>query len=259
MKLFLILACALILILCGPWVVFSPDTLQAIIEDSLAAHGIDAELHGLKKGLLYTIDIDTAVLRRDSHELVTFRNLSLRVYPFSLFFFSLRGVLDGEVYGGAVSGRMEFTRDTQQITCSLNDVSISEIVFLKRMGLAGRGRLSGTLRINDSTGHAEFASGDARLEPATYAGRRVPLNLFHTLTGALEIQGDTIRIVSLSLEGEDVFARLKGVVRNTVMDLAMEIMPGRSFLENPFLLAQLEHYKVSPGYFVIPVKGTLYR
>lgn len=257
MKLFLILICALVLIVFGPWFVFSPNTLQAIIEDSLSAHRIDTELHGLKKGLLYTIHIDRAVLRRNSHELISLHNLSLRIHPVSLFISSLRGAIDGEVYGGTISGSMKFTKDTQQMNFSLKEVSISEIVFLKRIGLAGKGTLSGTAAITDAAGHVEFAARDTQFEPATYSGRRVPLNMFRVITGALDIQGDTIHMLSVSFEGEEVFARLKGKIQNAVMDLAMEIMPGRSFAENPFLLAELEQYKVSPGYFVIPVKGNL--
>jgi hypothetical protein len=37
----------------------------------------------------------------------------------------------------------------------------------------------------------------------------------------------------------------------------MELMPGMSFIENPLFLAGLEKYKISPGYYVIPVKRDL--
>jgi hypothetical protein len=39
--------------------------------------------------------------------------------------------------------------------------------------------------------------------------------------------------------------------------MTMEVMPGKSFLENPFFLAELERYKISPGYYRIPVRGNL--
>jgi hypothetical protein len=37
----------------------------------------------------------------------------------------------------------------------------------------------------------------------------------------------------------------------------MEFMPGRSYAENPLLLAGLRPYKISSGYYVIPVKRSL--
>jgi hypothetical protein len=37
----------------------------------------------------------------------------------------------------------------------------------------------------------------------------------------------------------------------------MELMPGISFIENPLFRSGLERYKISPGYYVIPLKGNL--
>jgi hypothetical protein len=36
----------------------------------------------------------------------------------------------------------------------------------------------------------------------------------------------------------------------------MELMPDKSFIENPLFINAVEKYKVSPGYYVIPVKRT---
>jgi len=41
------------------------------------------------------------------------------------------------------------------------------------------------------------------------------------------------------------------------MDLNMELMPGRSFIENPLFNMEMDRYRVSPGYYVIPVRGNL--
>lgn len=257
MKIFLIVVCALILLVFGTWFVFSENTLQTIIKDSLAEHRIDSELHGLKKGLFYVLSIDTVVLKRNSAELISLHNVTLRIHPLSLFRFSLNGVIESEVYGGTLSGSVKFTKNTKHVNLTMNKVRVGEVVFLKHIGLTGQGTLSGKMVMADATGRVEFATEDAQFEPATYSGRRVPLNIFHAITGALDIKGGTIHLVSVSFTGKEVFARLKGAIQNSVMDLTMEIMPERSIVENPFLLAELEQYKVSPGYFVIPIKGTL--
>ncbi len=109
----------------------------------------------------------------------------------------------------------------------------------------------------DDTGHVEFVTKDSSFEPAVFSGVKVPLNFFHNIRGSIDIKGNIINVVSVALEGKDIYARLKGVVKDAVMDLNMELMPGMSFIENPLFLAEFEKYKISPGYYVIPVKRNL--
>jgi hypothetical protein len=59
------------------------------------------------------------------------------------------------------------------------------------------------------------------------------------------------------LEGPDILARLKGIIKDGVADLRMEVMPRKSFLENPLFLSQVDRYQVSPGYYIIPIKGPI--
>jgi type II secretion system protein N len=146
-----------VLIIFGTWFVFSEDTLQAIIKDSLAEHRIDSELHGLKKGLFYVLSIDTVALKRNNAELISLRNVTLRIHPLSLFRLSLNSVIEGEVYGGTLAGNIKFAKDTQHLDLTMNKVRVGEIVFLKHLGLTGEGTLSGKMIIADTTGHVEFA------------------------------------------------------------------------------------------------------
>jgi hypothetical protein len=85
----------------------------------------------------------------------------------------------------------------------------------------------------------------------------VPLNLFQSISGSIDVRENVMHITSISLEGKDVNARLKGNIKANTMDLTMELMPGRSFIENPLFLNEFDRYKVSPGYYVIPVRGDL--
>jgi hypothetical protein len=135
--------------------------------------------------------------------------------------------------------------------------NISDMPLLKRIGIKGTGTLSGKFTAINDTGHVEFITKDSRFEPAFFSGMKVPLNFFHSIRGSMDIKGNTIYVVSIALEGKDIYARLKGVIKDRVLDLTMDLMPGISFLENPLILYDLEKYKVSPGYYVIPVKGNL--
>src|SRR4030042_190940 len=109
----------------------------------------------------------------------------------------------------------------------------------------------------DDTGHVEFVTKDSRLEPAILSGVNVPLNFFNSVRGSVDIKGDIINVVSIALEGKDIHARLKGPIKDAVMNLDMELMPGISLIENPLFRGELGKYKVSPGYYVIPLKGNL--
>jgi hypothetical protein len=92
-----------------------------------------------------------------------------------------------------------------------------------------------------------------------FSGITVPLNFFNSVRGVLEVKGDTIHISSLALEGKDIYARIRGEISNNVMDISMEIMPERSFLNNPLFINAMEQYKVSPGYYVIHIRRYLRR
>ena len=94
---------------------------------------------------------------------------------------------------------------------------------------------------NDS-GHVEFVTRDAHFEPAVFSGIPAPLNFFDRVRGAMDIQGDTLRIVSCTLEGNDIYARLKGTINSTDLDMTMEVMPGKSFLDDPLFSTILARY-----------------
>jgi hypothetical protein len=62
----------------------------------------------------------------------------------------------------------------------------------------------------------------------------------------------------MTFEGEKGFARLKGNISNGVMDLELELMPDAGYFVNEresLELALIRQYQISPGYYLIPVKG----
>ena len=134
---------------------------------------------------------------------------------------------------------------------------INEVQLFKLVGIQGTGTVSGKYIMINGKGHIEFVTKDARFEPAIFSGIKMPLNFFHRVTGSIDINGKILNIVSVYLEGKDISARLKGAIRDAVMDLNMELMPGKSFIENPLFIAGLEKYKISPGYYMIPARGNL--
>ena len=74
----------------------------------------------------------------------------------------------------------------------------------------------------------------------------------------MDVTPGVVKVSSLALEGEGVYARLKGRILNgSAMDLTLEVMPEASFADRSFLIALIQGYKVSPGYYAIPIKGEM--
>ena len=257
MKKLLITLIAIPVILWGIWIAFPRTSIQSIIEGFVSTEKHRLEVSGLKKGLFYNFTIDHLTLKSSGEEQISSDNIYGRINPLSLMTLRLDVSFHGSVGGGNLSGLINLIKNKLQIGLDVSNASISDIPFLKRAGIKGTGTLSGKFTALNDTGHVEFVAKDSRFEPAFFSGMKVPLNFFHNIRGAMDIKGNIIYVVSVALEGRDIYARLKGVIKDAVLDLTMELMPGISFLENPLFIYQIEKYKVSPGYYVIPVKGNL--
>ncbi len=239
----------------GIWLIFPKASIQSSIEDSINSDKLRLEVKGLKKGLFYNLTVDRLTLRSSGEEQVSLNNIYGRINPLSFIMLRLNLSLDGAIGGGNISGLINLTSNKVRIELDVKRADISEIPLFKLVGIEGTGIISGRFTMSDDTGHVEFVTEDASFEPAIFSGITVPLNFFHSVRGSFDIKGNIINVVSVALEGRDIYARLKGIIRDTAMDLDMELMPGRSFIENPLFVYGLEKYKVSPGYYLIPVKG----
>lgn len=237
------------------WMAFPAASIQSIIEDSLSDSTITGEVRGLKKGLFYTITVESVALKNSGEELVAFENIRSRINPFGLIRMRLDVSVSGGTGSGTILGNAILSRTRLQAKLDFQGVEMKEMQFLRRTGIHGAGTISGRLLLTGDKGQAEFATSNAVFEPADFSGIKVPMNFFDRVTGSLSIEGSAIEVTSITLNGNDIYARLKGLIRNGGADLTMELMPGGSFLENPLFSIQLDRYKVSPGYYVIPVNG----
>ena len=245
------------LIFWAVWIVFPKNSIQSIIEDSIRSDKLGAEVKGLKKGLFYNLTVDGLTLKSSGDEQVSLNNIYGRINPLSFIILRLSISLDGGIGGGNFSGRTNLTKNKMQIELDIKKANIDKIPLLKHIGVQGTGTISGRFTMLDDTGHVEFVTEDSRFGPAIFSGVNVPLNFFNIIKGSVDIKGNIINVVSIALEGKDIHARLKGTIKNAFMNLDMELMPGISFIENPLFRGELEKYKVSPGYYVIPLKGNL--
>lgn len=255
MKKLLLVLIAIPVFFWSVWIVLPGKTIQSIIENSAPGGRISLEVKGIQKGLFYNFLVADLVVKDGGGELISLKHIHGRINPFGLSRLRLELLINGAIGPGEISGHMDIGAGGTQATFEYRNVGISDMPIFKRSGIRGTGPVSGRFSLAGDKGHVEFAAARASFEPALFSGIKVPLNLFHSVSGAIDIKENVINIASISLEGKDVNARLKGVINADVMDLTMELMPGRTFLENPLFLNEVDKYKVSPGYYVIPIKG----
>lgn len=237
------------------WLAFPASTIESVIEDSAGEYLLDVEIIGLEKGLFCNFRVEHIRISKSARELISLQNIEARIHPLLLFLMQLSVSYEGTVGNGTVSGDIFRAGREFRANLALKDADMRSIRLLGSFGIRGEGTVSGTFSTEGSEARADFVVKEAGFRPAEFSGVLVPLNFFSNIKGSLHIAGNMIKVESVSLEGRDIYARIKGVVNTGVADLTMELMPERSFLENPLISMNLDRYRVSPGYYVIPIRG----
>ncbi|NWF76009.1 MAG: type II secretion system protein GspN [Nitrospirae bacterium] len=241
----------------GVWFAFPEHILKSFVEKSISTNELSVEVESLKKGLFYSFTINRLTLLGRKEELVYLNDISCSLQPWVLVFMNLRLSFNGQVSGGNMNGKMDIARNKKHISLDFRDARIKNIPFFSIAGIKGDGSISGRFVMNDNTGFIEFFSKDIALESAIFSGISVPLNYFQKVIGSLNIRGKEIFINSVTLEGIDIYARIKGDIKDTFYNINIELMPGKSFIDNPLFSEVLKRYEVSPGYYVVPLRGKL--
>jgi type II secretion system protein N len=241
----------------GIWIAIPGSSLQDRIEGSVNDRNFYLETEGLKKGLFYGVTIDRLTLNGYGREQVSIRDIQAPIKLLALLSLQLNVSFDGEIGQGTVSGTIIRTMNEKKLEMTVEEAPMSDFPFLHHAGIEGSGTLSGRCTMTNRTGRVEFATQDAQFQPVVFSNITVPLNFFNSVRGALDITQDVIYIPSIALEGKDIYARMSGEIDETSVDLSMEIMPGKSFLDNPIFISTFRTYEISPGYYVIHIKRAL--
>jgi len=238
----------------GIWLAIPESYLQDRIEEPFNDGNFYLETEGLKKGLFYRVTIDRLTLNGYERQQVSIQDIQAPIELTALLRLHLNVSFDGKIGQGAVSGTINQTINGKKLEMTVEEAPMSDFPFLHRAGIEGSGTLSIRCTMTNRTGHVEFETHNAQFHPAVFSNITVPLNFFNRVRGALDIKENVIYIPSIALEGKDIYARMSGKIDVTFLDLSMEIMPGKSFLDNPLFINTFGKYEVSPGYYVIHIK-----
>jgi type II secretion system protein N len=228
----------------------------------LGKENINFETEGFRKGSFYNFSAERIVLRKsgikgDSYTpLLVFRNVHGWLDFMSLFRIRPELNFEGEMNGGEVAGKVGLT-GKENLTIGGNAIHIKGIPFLDSLGIQGDGLLSGDFHMNNGIGEVKFWVVDTSLKSASWGGGFVPLEVFQEIKGAATIKDETVEVRSLALSGRGVYGRVRGSIKGSNVDMSFELMTDSSFGLGSLTHAVLGQYKVSPGYYVIPLKGKM--
>ncbi len=258
MKRFLIAAVFLVFLVFGLWIIAVPESLLTnLVEGAMHDGSLRLGVTDMRKGLFYNFSCGNITLTNNGKKLLSVNNIEGRINPLSLLLLKLNVLFSGDLSRGKVNGSIDLFRGKSHVTVSVNGAELQYMPFFALLGIEGQGILSGNINIKNTKGSVTFSVTDAQFDQATFGGVAVPLDFFTGGRGAMTVDGGMLRIQSFALEGEGIYARLKGDITRGRMSLTMELMPEKTFKDQNLVFLMLRKYEVSPGYYSIPLTGPL--
>jgi type II secretion system protein N len=241
----------------GIWYWGVPDNYVADRIEGLGVNPVNIKVEGFAKRILFQFNIDRVLIKNGDDEIWSVLDVSGGIKPLQLLKGKAVITAAGGSYGGNINAAIKVSKNEQDASISFTDIETSEISYFRSMGFEGRGALSGSLNYANGKGGLEFVVDDTELKGFSGSGVFIPLDYFHTVRGAAElVSPDSVRIKSFALSGEGIYVRIKGRIEKGLADLEVEVMPEASFPGNSLLML-IERYKISEGYYYIPIKRYL--
>jgi len=244
------------------------DAIKGLLVRLADSRGYTLEVTGLRKSLLLGVKATEVELSSAKGPLLRLRDtrVGLEVLPLTLG--KLRVSVDGMIGTGSVEGEVGIGK-TSGWELHLKGVRLEEIPFFANVAGA---RIKGDLQVNGAlasgkagkTGDVQLQVRGAELASLKIGEMPLPDANYKEIRGALRIEGGRALLKSFTLEGDDVYMRLKGDVAlsepigNSPLNLTLEMMPKQAFLDRQkFVFLLLMKYQTSPGAFSMPIHGSL--
>lgn len=244
------------------------DVLLKAANRGLSQYDIKLSAASISKALPLGIKGTGFILSSEEGELLKVRRGKLCLELLPLLAGKLVLTIDAEIGSGNFTASLSLLRSpATQIT--IKNVRLEDIPFFQNVaGMKAAGILSGKV---ETTGVVAKAKGTVQLEVQgadlsgiQIGGMALPDASYRTVQGMMRISGGKGAIESFTLQGDDLYVRLKGglpladPLPATPLDLQLEIMPKPALLEKQKLIfLVLLKYQDTPGHYLIPVKGTL--
>lgn len=254
MKYILAAVLVFVVLLISAWNIFiTSDRITDLADRALEGGPVKVEISGFRKGLFYNFTIERLTFLKNDEALLGIENISGRLGLLGLFRLKLPLSVTADIAGGVMTSEYDLIGRDHEMVMRISGADTRRIAVFGLYGISGGGTLSGEMHIKNYAGDVRLDINDAGFVSIKTGGISVPLEMFKSAKGALSIKGRTVKVKSFSMEGRDVYARIKGDIRDGRPDLTLEIMPEKSLSElNPMFML-LERYRTSPGYYVVPL------
>lgn len=227
--------------------------IQKYLEDEVRRSGngdVTLSVDHLSKGLLFSLAADRLTMNLKGQPALEIAHFTGRLSPRHMTAGKIAVAVTGAIGQGGLHGTLWLPSDG---TIFIDGADLDAIPLLHTFGIPVNGALSSEITIRNRTVRAVFFVPDLDVRDSTLTV--VPLmNSFHRMQGSLVMENTRIHVDSVSLEGDKAFARLSGDITNSNMNLKLELMPEPDAL-NPMESMLIGKYIVSPGYYVIPIRG----
>lgn len=247
-------------LLWGAWLVAVPERVMVdSLEKALSRGTVSADVVGFRKGLWYSFRADALGVMLSGDRAVSIKNIRGHLDFLRLFALKAVVIFSAETGGGDIKGAVELKRGGRRLQVQAEGVEISRLEGFASTGLSGTGTAGMDFLFEQERGKLRFWVNDAKLGPLTVVGLSLPLNLFDTVRGIVFLEGNSIEVDSVSLEGKEMYARLTGSVKGKNVDVKLELMPEGDSFPDPLLASLLERYRIARGHYVIPVRMEISR
>jgi type II secretion system protein N len=252
------------------------------IQNSMEDGNIGIGLTGVRKTVFFALAIERVVLTERHHAgtrqpagsgtqpipsqrergeelpLLIVEHLDIAPDLPSFLKLSPRFLFSGRAGGGLIHGTLGGVGRGAEIVIDGTGLTVGGLPVFAGIGIYGEGTVAFNFRGQDSRGAITFSIDHAKLSGGLAGFEAIPLNRFQNVKGMLAL-GQKITVNSLTMEGRGIYVRVKGEVKASNIDGRAEIMLNSSFDEYSLLSAVLDQYKVSPGYYVVPLsQGNLF-
>lgn len=244
------------------------DVLLKAANRGLARYDLKLGAASFGKALPLGIKGSSISLSSGSGDLLKIRKGGLFLELLPLLAGKLVFTVDAEIGSGTFTSSLSLLR-SPATQIAIKNVRLEDIPFFETVaGMKAEGILSGKV---ETTGVVSKAKGTVQLEVqgAELSGIKIgemplPDASYRAVQGVIRISAGKAVIESFTLQGDDLYVRLKGglpladPLPATPLDLQLEIMPKPALMEKQKLIfLVLLKFQDTPGHYLIPIKGTL--
>jgi type II secretion system protein N len=253
--------------------VFPVNMLKTWLIDGIEKKtGIILSIEDFQKGFPFYVEAKNINIISDEGGGTVFYidRLKVRLDILSLIYGKVRVFVDGSAKDGKIDGEAVFKIKNTALDIKTENMSIP---YLTRMGIDG-GVFDGRWQIVFNKDGCP--AGTISLEGRDIAAKRIsimdaPFGAIERTRINMELLGDPashppgckLKVRELWIDGKDVSAVAQGEIslvspfKNSRIDIALEIIPRVSLIENKFILNLIKNYRKSANYYLINIKGTV--